>query len=52
MQPVKYTRERYISTSASYGTVQQMYEKGEDDALAHGRLTALLYHVGDNFEIR
>lgn len=44
--------QRYISASASYGAVQQMYEKGGDDALAQGRLTALLYHVGDDFEIR
>lgn len=44
--------QRYISASASYGAVQQMYEKGGDDALAHGSLTALIYHMGEDFEIR
>lgn len=44
--------QRYISASASYGAVQQMYEKGGDDALAQGSLTALIYHMGEDFEIR
>ncbi|MDE6055842.1 MAG: hypothetical protein K2G55_19275, partial [Lachnospiraceae bacterium] len=43
---------KYISVSASYGVVQQMYEKGGDDALSQGNLTALLYQVEDDFEIR
>ncbi len=44
--------QKYISVSASYGAVQQMYEKGGDEALEQGSLTALLYHVEDDFEIR
>lgn len=44
--------QKYISVSASYGAVQQIYEKGGDKALEQGNLTALLYQVGDDFEIR
>ena len=44
--------QKYISVSASYTVIQQIYEKGGDKALEQGHLTTLLYRVDNNFAIR
>lgn len=44
--------QKYISVSASYDVIQQIYEKGGDKALEHGSLASLSYRVDSNFTIR
>ncbi len=44
--------QKYIRLSATYNVIQQIHEKGGNNALEHGVLSALLYRMEDDFEIR
>lgn len=42
----------YIGASAIYGVICQLKEKGGENAMEGGTLSALLFNVGSDFEIR